>query len=69
MRITIDREKCVGAGQCVLTAPAVFDQGQEDGLGVVRTPSPPESEHERVREAVHLCPARAITLQPEPSSK
>ncbi|MCZ9347247.1 ferredoxin, partial [Streptomyces sp. TRM76130] len=32
MKINVDRSRCVGAGQCVLTAPALFDQGEEDGL-------------------------------------
>ena len=31
--IRIDEHKCVGAGQCVLAAPEVFDQMQQ-GIGV-----------------------------------
>ncbi|WP_143116265.1 ferredoxin [Lentzea xinjiangensis] len=31
MRIFADTGKCVGAGQCVLTEPALFDQSEDDG--------------------------------------
>ncbi|MDF3288193.1 ferredoxin [Streptomyces silvisoli] len=31
MELSIDRERCVGAGMCALTAPDVFDQDPEDG--------------------------------------
>jgi ferredoxin len=63
-QITADSARCVGAGQCVLTAPRVFDQ---DDLGIVvllaERPSGAE-ESERVHEAVQLCPGRAITVGP-----
>ena len=32
MKITVDEEKCCAAGQCVLIAPEVFDQRDEDGI-------------------------------------
>ncbi|SER75984.1 Divergent 4Fe-4S mono-cluster [Lentzea xinjiangensis] len=31
LRIFADTGKCVGAGQCVLTEPALFDQSEDDG--------------------------------------
>ena len=36
MRITADRDACVGSGQCVLTEPDVFDQ-DDDGLVTLLT--------------------------------
>ncbi|MFI0484444.1 ferredoxin [Actinomadura sp. 9N215] len=39
MRISTDRHRCVGAGQCVLSAARLFDQ-DEDGLVVVRATDP-----------------------------
>ncbi|MFD7062006.1 ferredoxin [Streptomyces sp. NPDC059906] len=61
MRIGIDKDTCIGAGQCALTAPGVFTQdddgystlvpGQEDGGGSAL-----------VREAARACPVRAITV-------
>ena len=34
MRITADRDVCIGAGMCVMNAEEVFDQG-DDGIVVV----------------------------------
>ncbi|MGC9438125.1 ferredoxin [Streptomyces sp. WG5] len=62
MRVSVDRDVCVGAGQCVLSAEAVFDQDGDDGLVVLRTPEPPPAVLDGVRDAVDRCPARAITL-------
>ncbi len=62
MRVTADRDVCVGAGMCVLTAPEVFDQ-DEDGLVKLVRPTPDEGEEEAVaREAVSLCPSGAIQI-------
>lgn len=59
--IAIDKGRCIGAGQCALTAPEVFTQdddgfselleGREDGAG-----SP------LVREAARACPVGAISV-------
>lgn len=40
MKITVDEEKCCGAGQCVLIAPEVFDQRDEDGIVVLLDAEP-----------------------------
>jgi ferredoxin len=59
--VKIDEEGCVGAGQCVLAAPDVFDQRDEDGVAVLlRNPS--ADQYDTTREAALLCPARAILL-------
>jgi ferredoxin len=63
MRIAVDRETCCGSGNCVMTAPAVFDQDDALGLVVLLDPQPPQSEHAAVREAAHLCPSGAIDLE------
>lgn len=65
MRIEVDEEKCCGAGQCVLTAPEVFDQRDEDGVVVLLEPEPPEERQAPVREAAAICPAAAISLREE----
>lgn len=41
MKITVDEEKCCGAGQCVLIAPEVFDQRDEDGIVALLDATPP----------------------------
>jgi len=62
MKITIKRDLCIGAGQCVLSAPTVFDQDEETGLVVLMTDSPSEEVLDHVREAAAVCPALAIEL-------
>lgn len=59
MDITVDRQLCIGAGMCVLTAPEVFDQ-DDDGKSLVLDPSPPHLGP--VREAEQVCPAAAIRV-------
>jgi ferredoxin len=61
MRVTLDQDKCVASGQCVLTAPDVFDQ-REDGIAVLLDANPPGKLDADVRQAASLCPALAITL-------
>ncbi|MFM9614483.1 ferredoxin [Streptomyces niveiscabiei] len=64
MRIIADRGRCVGAAQCVLAAPAVFDQ-DEEGLVAPLTVEPAGAEGAAVRQAVHLCPSSAIRISEE----
>jgi len=61
-RIELDEPKCIAAGQCVMTAPDVFDQRDEDGIVVVLDAEPPAALHDAVREAAAICPAAAISL-------
>jgi cytochrome P450/ferredoxin len=61
-RFTVDSAKCVGGGLCVMAAPAVFAQNEDDGLVVVLDDDPPEEEDDAVREAARLCPAMAIQV-------
>ncbi|PRY25844.1 (4Fe-4S)-binding protein [Pseudosporangium ferrugineum] len=61
MRITADTGVCVGAGQCVLTDPGVFDQ-DADGIVTLLTDRPDAAAAEGVRTAVELCPAGALSI-------
>ena len=62
MRVTIDQDRCIGSGQCVLTAPDVFDQRADDGIVVLLHAEPSPGSHEDVRQAARGCPAQAIAL-------
>jgi ferredoxin len=64
MHVTVNQDACCGAGQCVLTAPDVFDQRDEDGVVVLLLTEPSEEREDAVREAAALCPAAAITVHP-----
>ncbi|MGW1055259.1 ferredoxin [Streptomyces sp. NPDC002521] len=62
MKITVDEAKCCGASQCVLIAPDVFDQRDDDGTVILLDAEPPADQHAAVREATSVCPAAAIVL-------
>ena len=62
MKVVVDEEKCCAGGQCVLAAPEVFDQRDEDGIVVLLTGNPGPELHAGVREAAQICPAAAITV-------
>jgi ferredoxin len=64
VKITVDQDKCCGAGTCVLLAPDVFDQRDEDGIVVLLDSDPPASLHSLVHEAASVCPAAAIAVSP-----
>jgi ferredoxin len=61
MRITVNEDTCIGAGQCVLAAPEVFDQ-RDDGIAVILTDTPAETQHIAIRDAAIRCPALALHL-------
>ncbi|MFF8732422.1 ferredoxin [Streptomyces sp. NPDC015171] len=65
MKVIVDQSKCVASGQCVLSAPEVFDQREEDGIVVLLTETPPENLADEVRQAAALCPARVIWVTDE----
>ncbi|WP_330254216.1 ferredoxin [Nocardia sp. NBC_00565] len=61
MRISADRERCIGAGMCALIAPEVFDQDEDDGRVRLLDPRP-ERSHSAVREAVDACPSGVLEI-------
>ncbi|MEU6788400.1 ferredoxin [Nonomuraea angiospora] len=62
MKIIVDEAKCCGAGQCVLIAPDVFDQNEDDGIVILLEAEPAADRHAAVREAAAVCPAAAIQV-------
>ncbi|MFI7128647.1 ferredoxin [Nonomuraea sp. NPDC050153] len=62
MRVELDEPKCVASGQCVLAAPEVFDQRDDDGVAVLLDETPAAELLDGVREAAAICPAAAIRL-------
>ncbi len=60
VRVTVDRDRCIGSGNCVFWASASFELDDE-GLSV---PSDPVADTpETLRVAADGCPTRAITLE------
>ncbi|GGS54347.1 ferredoxin [Streptomyces griseoviridis] len=62
MKLTVDQDKCCGAGACVLSAPEVFDQREEDGIVTLLTSEPAAEHHVAVHEAAAVCPTAAIRV-------
>ncbi|MFJ1865231.1 ferredoxin [Streptomyces sp. NPDC088097] len=61
MRVSVDQSVCIGAGQCALTAPAVFTQ-DEDGFGAVLPGREDGHGSPLLREAARACPVSAVFL-------
>lgn len=63
VRISVDTDVCVGAGQCVLAAAEVFDQRESDGVVLLLRPEPPATACDAVRDAATNCPSGAIRVE------
>jgi ferredoxin len=68
MKVEVDQEACVGSGQCVLTAPDVFDQRDEDAIVELLDATPPREQWQATRNAAAGCPAAAIAVRDDEKS-
>jgi ferredoxin len=59
--ISIDKDVCIGAGQCALAAPGVFTQ-DDDGYSQLLPGKEDGGGDPLVREAARACPVSAITV-------
>jgi ferredoxin len=63
VKVTVDKDKCVSSGMCVLNAAEVFDQSDDDGVVVLLLDEPGPELAEGTRKAAAACPAMAIHLE------
>ena len=61
MRVEADLQRCSGTGNCVVVAPDLFDQGDDDLVRVLVAEVPIELEA-AARDAVNRCPQGALRL-------
>jgi ferredoxin len=61
MRVEVDLDKCTGHGICESIAEDVFEV-QDDGIVHIDESDRPESDRERMQQAVTQCPAAALRL-------
>jgi ferredoxin len=61
MKVTVDRDKCVGSGACVLAAPRAFTQ-DEDGIVELIAADVEPGEEQALRDAIDACPAAVIEI-------
>jgi len=59
LKVSADRERCIGSGMCVFAAPGTFEQDDEAKV-VVLVDSADASDI--IRAAIESCPTRALTL-------
>jgi ferredoxin len=57
IRVEVDRDQCIGSGDCVDTAPAVFELDEED---IARVIDPDGASRDEVLDAAMNCPVSAI---------
>ncbi|WP_406502114.1 ferredoxin [Streptomyces sp. NBC_01590] len=62
MRVTVDATRCVATGQCVVMAPEVFTQNDDDGTSEPLAGEVGEILRDTARRAAAMCPTRAIQL-------
>ncbi len=63
MKVSVDQDKCVSSGMCVMNAGEVFDQRDEDGVVVLLIDEPGPDLAEETRKAAAACPALAIHIE------
>jgi ferredoxin len=62
VKVTVNQDKCVSSGMCVLNVAEVFDQS-DDGVVVLLLDEPGPELAEDTRKAAAACPAMAIHLE------
>ena len=60
MKVRVDRDLCVGVGNCVVYAPTVFALN-EDNKAILLDPS--SVNDDTILEAAQSCPASAIIIE------
>jgi ferredoxin len=61
MHVEVDLAKCTGHGICESIAEDVFEV-QDHGAVLIHEPERPESDRDRMQQAVTQCPAAALRL-------
>ncbi|GFG49755.1 ferredoxin [Mycolicibacterium agri] len=61
MRVEVDLDKCTGHGICESIAEDVFEV-RDDGIVQINGNERPESDRDRMQQAVTQCPAAALRL-------
>jgi len=59
LKITVNKNRCIGSGDCVETAPAVFQLDDEGKSDVV---NPTGAGDNSIVAAARACPVKAITI-------
>jgi ferredoxin len=63
VKVSVDQDKCVSSGMCVMNASDVFDQRDDDGVVELLVERPAPDPAEEARKAAATCPALAIHIE------
>jgi len=59
MKVTVDKDKCIGCGLCVSLAPKSFKLGEDGKSQVIE---PVGDDWETIKNAAESCPVGAIKI-------
>ena len=60
LQVEVDRDLCIGSGNCVYGAPGTFDLDDDEVAFVVDPAAAPE---EAIVQAARRCPSHAISVR------
>jgi ferredoxin len=56
-QLTVDRDRCMGSGQCTFYAPSTFDL---DDMSIAIVTDDNGDPDDKIQQAIDVCPTRAI---------
>ena len=63
MKVSVNKDVCLGCGACVSTCGEVFDYNEDQSFAIVKTPEVPEDQKSSVEDAKAGCPTGAIIVE------
>lgn len=60
LEVVIDRDRCIGSGNCAYWLPSVFELDDEGYASVV---DPAGASHDEIVNAAQRCPTHAISVE------
>ena len=63
MKVIVDLEKCIKAGECRYNHPSFFELGDDGYPVLLKQEVSGDSEIVEVEQAMEVCPAQAISLE------
>ena len=61
--IKIQKDRCIGSGQCAIHAPDFFSQSAEDGIVELIQTEAEMKDFDELTNAEELCPAGVIEIE------
>jgi ferredoxin len=62
MKVLIDKERCMMAGECCYNHPWLFSFGEDDYPEVLVSELSTEQQRKEARQSIQVCPSGAISI-------